>query len=240
MIAILGQTQDDILYFTAKMRIERSEDIFGKTKAYFGHLFSDEVVLAAVGEGNEFTAMLTSVIIDRYDPYLVFSIGTCVSFQRELRQGDILIADRVYLANVDFTKEHPLSYGQLPGEAPLFVGDLRLSDQAERESYLVSSRYIQRGYRLSGSSFPTEKEEVDSIIRPHFLSQEVLKAYDSGSGGILLAASAKKVPVVTIKSVCFELGNLEQRLSYRRKGLEAMPTIGKIVSRTLLDQGDAI
>ena len=33
MIAILGQTQDDILYFTAKMRIERSEDIFGTTKA---------------------------------------------------------------------------------------------------------------------------------------------------------------------------------------------------------------
>ena len=92
----------------------------------------------------------------------------------------------------------------------------------------------------AGTSCPAPPSRTSKIIRPHFLSQEVLKAYDSGSGGILLAASAKKVPVVTIKSVCFELGNLEQRLSYRRKGLEAMPTIGKIVSRTLLDQGDAI
>lgn len=238
MIAILGQTTDDILYFTAKMRIERSEDLFGKAKAYFGHLFADEVVLAAVGEGNAYTAMLTSVIIDRYEPYLIFNIGTCASFQKELRQGDIIIADRIYLGEVDFTKEHPLSFGQLPGEAPFFVGDLRLSDKAERESYLVSSRYIQRGYLLSSSSFLTEKDEIDSIIRPHYLSQESLKAYDTGSGGIMLAASSNKVPVVTIKSVGFEIGNPDQRLSFRRKGLEAMPTIGKIVSRALLDQGD--
>ncbi len=238
MIAILGQTQDDILYFTAKMRIERTEDVIGKVKAYFGHLFADEVVLAAVGEGNETTAMVSAVLIDRYDPYLIFNIGTCASFQRELRQGDILIADRVYLSGVDFSKEYPLSYGQLPGESPFFVGDLRLSDKAERESYLVSSRYIQRGYLLSASSFFTEKEEIDCILRPHFLAQEALKAYDSGSGGILLSASQKKVPVVSIKSVAYELGNLEQRLNFRRKGLEAMPTIGKIVSRTLLDQGE--
>ena len=238
MIAILGQTPDDILYFTAKVRIEKSEDLFGKAKAYFGHLFADEVVLCAVGEGNAFTAMLTSVIIDRYEPYLIFNIGTCASFQRELRQGDILIADRIYLGEVDFSKEHPLSFGQLPGEAPFFVGDLRLSDKAERESYLVSSRYIQRGYLLSSSSFLTEKDEIDGIVRPHYLSQDSLKAYDTGSGGILLASSSRKVPVVTIKSVGFEIGNAEQRLSFRRKGLEAMPTIGKIVSRTLLDQGD--
>ena len=238
MIAILGQSQDDILYFTAKLKIERSEEVLGKTKAYFGHLFADEVVLAAVGEGNELTAMITSVIIDRYDPYLIFSIGTCASFQRELRQGDIFIADRVYLANVDFSSEHPLVYGQLPGEAPFFVGDQTLSDKAERESYLVTNRYIQRGYLLSGSTFLSKSEDIQDILRSHFLTEESLKAFDNGSGGILLAASGKRVPVITIKAVAYEVGNDDQRLSWRRKGLEAMPTIGKIVSRALLDQGD--
>ena len=238
MIAILGQSPDDILYFTAKIKIERSEDICGKAKAYFGHLFADEVVLCAVGEGNEYTAMIASVLIDRYDPYLIFSLGSCCSFQRELRQGDILIADRVYLANVDFSNEHPLVYGQFPGEAPFFVGDQTLSDKAERESYLVTNRYIQRGYLLSGSSFLAKNEDIEDILRGHFLTEESLKAYDNGSGGILLAASGKRVPVITIKAVAYELGNQEQRLSWRRKSLEAMPTIGKIVSRTLLDQGD--
>ncbi len=238
MIAIIGQSQDDILYFTAKLKIERSEDVCGKTKAYFGHLFADEVVLCAVGEGNEFTAMITSVLIDRYDPYLIFSVGTCASFQKELRQGDIFIADRVYLANVDFSNEHPLVYGQFPGEAPFFVGDQTLGDKAERESYLVTSRYIQRGYLLSGSTFLSTSEEIEGILRGHFLTEDSLKAFDNGSGGILLAASGKRVPVVSIRAVAYEVGNQQQRLSWRRKGLEAMPTIGKIVSRTLLDQGD--
>ena len=49
MIAILGQTQDDILYFTTQKQNKRNEDIFGKTKAYFGHLFSDDVFFAALG-----------------------------------------------------------------------------------------------------------------------------------------------------------------------------------------------
>ena len=76
MIAILGATEDDILYFRAKIKIEREEMILGCKKVYIGRIFREEAVIAAAGSGNYLSAMVSAIILEKYDPYLVFSIGS--------------------------------------------------------------------------------------------------------------------------------------------------------------------
>lgn len=239
MIAIIGVSEDDILYFKAKMQIKEEISLFGGVDAYVGSIYREEVVLCAVGESNYRSAMISSILLDRFDPYLVFTIGACYSFKRELRQGDILIVDRIYFAGINYTAEHrDVHYGQIPGEPPFYVGDIELNDRAEREAYLVTQRYIQRGYLLTGDRFYGTAKEVNETLTRHYLLEEGMRAYDNSSGGIALACHQKKVPTINIRAVALEIGNPDQRLNWRRKGLEAMPTIGKIITRIVLEGGN--
>jgi nucleoside phosphorylase len=150
-----------------------------------------------------------------------------------------LIIDRIYFSGINYTAEHrDVHYGQIPGEPPFYVGDIELNDRAEREAYLVTQRYIQRGYLLTGDRFYGTAKEVNETLTRHYLLEEGMRAYDNSSGGIALACHQKKVPTINIRAVALEIGNPDQRLNWRRKGLEAMPTIGKIITRIVLEGGN--
>jgi hypothetical protein len=41
---------------------------------------------------------------------------------------------------------------------------------------------------------------------------------------------------LTIKAVSYQVGRDEQKLNYLRKGLEVMPTIGKIITKFLIEK----
>ncbi len=235
MIAIIGSTDDDILYFRTKIKIEREDVVLGNKKVYIGHIFREEAVIVATGNTNYLSAMVTSIILEKYDPYLVFSIGSCYSMRRELRQGDIFIADRTYLENVDYSSVFPTNYGQIPGLPGFYLSDPELSDKAERESYLVTQRYIQRGYLLSGDSFYTDLAPLTKLMQEHYMMEDGIRAYDNSNAGIAIACSIKQVPLVSIRAVAYEIGNAEQKLNWIRRGLECSPTIGKIVTRILID-----
>ena len=235
MIAILGATEDDILYFRAKIKIEREEMILGCKKVYIGRIFREEAVIAAAGSGNYLSAMVSAIILEKYDPYLVFSIGSCYSIKRELRQGDIFIADRTYLEHVDFSSVFPANYGQIPGFPGFYLSDPELSDKAEREAYLVTQRYIQRGYLLSGDSFYSEQAPLLKLLNDHYMLEDGIRAYDNSNAGIAIACHIRQVPLVAIRAVAHEIGNPEQKLNWIRKGLECSPTIGKIITRVLID-----
>ena len=235
MIAILGASEDDILYFRAKIKIEREETILGSKKVYIGHIFREEAVIVAAGNSNYLSAMVASIVLEKYDPYLVFSIGSCYSIKKELRQGDIFIADRTYLEHVDYSSIYPSNYGQIPGLPSFYLSDPELSDKAERESYLVTQRYIQRGYLLSGDSFYGELEPINHLLQEHYRTDDGIRAYDNSNAGIAIACHIRQVPLVSIRAVAYEVGNGDQRLNWIRKGLEASPTIGKIITRILID-----
>ena len=223
MIAILGATEDDILYFRAKIKIEREEMILGCKKVYIGRIFREEAVIAAAGTGNYLSAMVSAIILEKYDPYLVFSIGSCYSIKRELRQ------------HVDFSSVFPANYGQIPGFPGFYLSDPELSDKAEREAYLVTQRYIQRGYLLSGDSFYSEQAPLLKLLNDHYMLEDGIRAYDNSNAGIAIACHIRQVPLVAIRAVAYEIGNPEQKLNWIRKGLECSPTIGKIIPRVLID-----
>lgn len=236
MIAVLGVTEDDILYFKAKADIKETIAVYGSIKGYRGSIFQEDVILCPMGYGNHLSAIATAVIIARYEPYIVFNIGSVASFSEQLKQGDLFIADRCYLADVDFSAPKLAPYGQIPGRPSFFVGDTSLNCRAESLAYELTSRYIQRGYLLSGDVFYMDKAPLEAVVRSHFLREEGLMAYDSDSGGVALACDEAKTSLLTLKAVAYQIGSEEQRLTWVRKGLEMMPTIGKIITRFLIEK----
>lgn len=236
MIAILGVSEDDILYFRNRMNIEETVPLLGSSICYKGTLSHEEAVVAATGDSVYLSELITGLVIARYEPYLVISVGLVYSFSSQLRQGDIFIAERYYLSDVDFSASKGTKYGQIPGQGAYFVGDYGLNEEAEHTSYLVSDRYVQRGYILSGNVFVDKQGPLETLVANRYLSEEGIMAYDNSSGGVALACSLAHVTLLTVKAVACRIGKEDQRLNYLRKGLEVMPAIGQIVARMILEK----
>ena len=239
MIAILGVTGNDILYFRTKMRIDRVEKLFGGVEVYVGKIFTEDAVLAAVGISNYQSVVATSMIIQKYDPYLIISLGIVHSFSKDLRQGDLVLVDRIYISDIDFSGRKHIPYGQIPGQPPFYLADSELLQKAETEAYLVTDRYIQHAFLLSGNVYYTSLKELEDYLGAHFRSQEGIKCTDNATAGIAFAASMGNVPAIYLMVVGEEIGNPDQKINWVRKGLEAAPTLGKIVTRMLLDTGES-
>jgi|LAHS01.1.fsa_nt_gb adenosylhomocysteine nucleosidase len=236
MIAIIGNSEDDILYFKSRMSIQETVTLAGTFKVYRGTLSREEAVISCSGESNYLSLLLTGLLLQKYQPYLVFNVGMLYSFSSQLRQGDIFIAERYYFSDVDFSSLRGTHFGQLPNLPPFFVADSSLNEQAEHDSYRTSDRYVQRGYLLSGNRFVDTQGPLETLVAERYLSEAGLMAYDTTSAGIALACYLSQVSLLTIKAVCWRIGKEDERLSRVRKGLEAAPAIGGVIARILMEK----
>lgn len=236
MIAIIGVNDDDILYFRTKMKAPEKVKLTGEIFAYVGTLAREDTVVCATGEGDYLSCLATSLLLDKFNPYLVFNVGTVSSFSSQLKQGDLFIPERYYFAGVDFFEKHKSQYGEIPGMPPYFVADSGLNATIEKTAYAITNRFIQRGFLLSGECFYTEEGPLESIRRDHYAQDEQLVAYDNSSAGVALACHLSQTALLTIKAVSYQVGNEEQKLNYIRKGLEAMPILGKILAKFIIEK----
>ncbi|MEE3299382.1 MAG: hypothetical protein VZR98_03705, partial [Candidatus Enteromonas sp.] len=88
---------------------------------------------------------------------------------------------------------------------------------------------------LSGDSFYSEQAPLLKLLDDHYMLEDGIRAYDNSNAGIAIACHIRQVPLVAIRAVAYEIGNSEQKLNWIRKGLECSPTIGKIITRVLID-----
>jgi adenosylhomocysteine nucleosidase len=236
MIAIIGVTNDDVLYFKTKMTLEEQGSLFGDISYFKGTLSKQAVVIVACGESCYLSLLATSIIIARFEPYLIFNIGSVTAMTPQLKQGDIFIPDRYYFDQIDFSSNLLGEYGQIPSHSPFIVADGELNSTVESTSYLLTNRYVQRGYMLSGNTFYMDEEAMKEHLKHHYLKVDNLIAYDTSSAGVALACQMSKTSLLTIKAVSYQIGREEQKLNYIRKGLEVMPVIGKIITKFLIEK----
>lgn len=236
MIAFIGTTEDDILYFKTKMVLQKEETVFDSIHVYIGVLAKKDICVVATGYSLEVSACITTAILDKYDPYLVFNIGSVHSFEKQLKQGDIFLAERVYMADIDLTPVGRLNYGEVPELPPFYISENSLLNEIESQSVTISNKYLVRGSLLCSNKFFTKSEEIEPLMKEHFLNSGNLIATDTESGGVALACSLKNVPYVCLKSVSYEMDQESQLINHIRKGLEVQPIIGKIITKLLLSE----
>ncbi|MCX5775693.1 MAG: hypothetical protein NTV44_04980 [Firmicutes bacterium] len=130
MILIIGTTNDDILYFKTKMNLASTELIAGKHEVYLGTYSGKEVCVTTSQFSNSLSAMITGLCLEKYHPYLVINVGSVHAIDETLHQGDLFLAERIYLGDVDLTPWGDLKYGQIC-DMPVFY-------HSEYESLILS------------------------------------------------------------------------------------------------------
>lgn len=238
MIAILGQTEDDILYYISRFTNgETIDELPYGVKVHKGNFGMDEIVIAATGYGNIRSALVTNMLVDKYDPYLVINTGSVISLDKQLHQGDIFIADRYYIDGIRYNPMMNTAYGQIPGMPEFFIFESSLNAQAESASFEVGGgAFAERGYLLSGEAVHTDSKTFEEIKDEHYAYVKgMIRAYDTSSGGIALVCYERKRTLLTIRAVSMELDNSEHLLNCKRKALEVTPIIGRVLIKLILN-----
>ena len=238
MIAILGQTEDDILYYISRFTNgETIDELPYGVKVHKGNFGMDEIVIAATGYGNIRSALVTNMLIDEYDPYLVINTGSVISLDKQLHQGDIFIADRYYIDGIRYNPMMNTAYGQIPGMPEFFIFESSINAHAESASFEVGGgAFAERGYLLSGEAVHTDSKTFEEIKDEHYAYVKgMIRAYDTSSGGIALVCYERKRTLLTIRAVSMELDNPEHLLNCKRKALEVTPIIGRVLIKLTLN-----
>lgn len=233
MIAIIGTTPDDILYFKSMMVIEKEETIGLNIVCYVGKYSQVDAVVVATGHSNMLSSSVTTMVIDKYDPYLIFCVGQVTSIVSNAKQGDIFIAERVYLGNLNMDGFGRVTYSKIPNLPEFFFTKETLIEKILTDVSAVTSRYIIRGCLYSSDVFYTDKSLIIPTISKYFAEGNNIYAFDCETAGVFLASFNKNVPVLCIKVISNEIDNKDQLINFVRKGLEVMPTIGKIITLSL-------
>lgn len=235
MILIIGTTQDDILYFKNRLKISEENKIAMKHPYYVGSFAGKNVCLAHTGYSNIASAIITSFMITKYKPYIVISVGSVASISPNLHQGDLFIAERLHLGDMDLTALGNAKYGQIK-DLPVFYSS---EDDYIRLIQTLNSRTenlnIGRGPLVSVNTFHTNQKAANELIKKNFSHIENKIALDTESGGVVSACFIHDVPWLLLKAVTYEVGKDNQLLSALRIGLEAQPHIGSLIE-TLLEE----
>lgn len=230
MILILGSTNDDLVYLKNKLVGLSTEYILGNHEVYIGKLLNREVVLSTLGFGQSMAMLVTSMIIERYHPYIIFNIGTVASIHPRLKQGDLFIATRIYSYDVDFSAIGKYKFGQVPNYPQFFNSDSDLIMKVLSINGEHKNRRIVEGILLSGNTFVIDQKRLNYVMKNNYIKLEGVAAIDTEAYGMAMAAHCYSLPFLCFRVCSFEVGNKEQMLTRIRKGILNAPGIGQILS----------
>ena len=237
MILIVGSQHDDILYFESVMANKKEEVILGQYSVTVGTIFNQGVVLVDQVKTNYLSSALVLYLIEKYFIFLVFNVGRCVAYTRDLKPQEIAISKRVVAGDVDQINEDNVKYAQIPGFEQVFVcqDDIigYLSDAFEKRTYskLKISNYISTSVDYHRTSQIEHLKECE-----HLLGFSGNIVFDSNSAGIAVACALKKVAFISVKVVEKYIDDKKDIKSYL-KSLKEYTNIGKAVVTCIGDIG---
>lgn len=160
-----------------------------KEKVMLEHTLDKNVPLVLSGIGKVNAALATYEMISRYNPDCIISVGVSGSMREEIRQGDIIVGDRV--AYHDVWCGEGTTMGQVHGMDRYFYPARNITEA------LGEKLDCHKGLLVCGDQFYISQQEDRRILNLH---PEALAA-DMESGAIAQTCTKLGVPFAVVRVV---------------------------------------
>lgn len=237
MILIVGSQHDDILYFETVMSNKKEEIILGQYKITMGTIFNQAVILLDQVITNYVSSALVLYLIEKYMVFLVFNVGRCISFTKDLKPLQIAISKNVVAGDVDQVNDENIKLGQIPGFEQVFqcqedvIG--YLVNAFENRTYCTTklTNYISTSVDYHRASQVAHLKESEHLLG--FANNIV---FDCNSAGIALACALRKVAFISVKVIERNIDQANNINTYLN-ALKEYTNIGKAVVTCIGDIG---
>lgn len=167
----------------------------GKNKFYF--------INSGIGKVN--AAITTSLIIEKYQPDLIISIGTAGGVKSTMSVSDFVVADKMAFWDVDVTAFN-YELGQLP-DSPKY---LKVDDYQELLKYIEEiDANVHVGTIVTGDSFVCS-DERRKFITDNF---ENVHAIEMESTSILMTAQKLNTKCLVLRTIS-DMANQESDITF--------------------------
>jgi len=237
MILIIGSQHDDILYFETVMSNKREEMVLGQYKVTIGTVFNQAVILLDQVITNYVSSALVLYLIEKYMVFLVFNVGRCISFSKDIKPLEIAISKNVVAGDVDQVNDENIKMCQIPGFEQVFtcqddvIGYLNTAFESRTYCTTKLANYISTSVDYHRTNQVDHLKECEHLLG---FSNNVV--FDCNSAGVALACSLRKVAFVSVKVV---ERNIDQQnnINTYLAALKEYTNIGKAIVTCIGDIG---
>lgn len=237
MILIIGSQHDDILYFETVMSNKREEMVLGQYKITIGTVFNQAVILLDQVITNYVSSALVLYLIEKYMVFLVFNVGRCISFSKDIKPLEIAISKNVVAGDVDQVNDENIKMCQIPGFEQVFtcqddvIGYLNTAFESRTYCTTKLANYISTSVDYHRTNQVDHLKECEHLLG---FSNNVV--FDCNSAGVALACSLRKVAFVSVKVV---ERNIDQQnnINTYLAALKEYTNIGKAIVTCIGDIG---
>lgn len=172
---------------------------------YIGDYQNNKVVITKCGIGKVNAAIVTLLLIEHYNPDLIFNSGIAGGYSKDLKTLDIIVAEKLVYSDVDMTTDAftDLKYGQLQDFPLCFKTDEYCISKLR--NVLVDNN-IYFGTIITGDQFVTDYQKTKMLVDNHFQDLNVL-ACDMESCSIAQVCYLIKKPLIVIRSISDVIGS---------------------------------
>ena len=236
MIVIVGDTQDDVLYFETVLANKREEILLNRFKVSIGTIFSQDVMVLNGMSTSILASGVLTHILDNYYIDLVINVGKCLSASDNAVAGNIALASEVIDVNVDLSIFRDVGMAQIPG----FSREFQIQDDIYH--YLLSALENRANIdhkRAIFLSTDNMSEDMVNHLKEHesiFSKSGECFVIDHNTSGIAIACNLKSVPFVVAKVIENYLDQTQNLKTYTNV-LQRYIDLGKAVISTINDIG---
>ena len=237
MILIIGSQHDDILYFETVMSNKREEMVLDQYKVTIGTVFNQAVILLDQVITNYVSSALVLYLIEKYMVFLVFNVGRCISFSKDIKPLEIAISKNVVAGDVDQVNDENIKMCQIPGFEQVFtcqddvIGYLNTAFESRTYCTTKLANYISTSVDYHRINQVDHLKECEHLLG---FSNNVV--FDCNSAGVALACSLRKVAFVSVKVVERNI-NQQNSINTYLAALKEYTNIGKAIVTCIGDIG---
>lgn len=193
MIAIIGAMDIEISGIVNRLTDTKKVKAVG-FEFIRGVFENKDVVICQCGVGKVSAAAAVSALIQLFNPELVLNTGVAGG-ALPLKQGDIVIADRVVQHDFDVTPDG-LPKGQIPGfDSPYMKCDEQIVRKLKKAADAVGYKSVE-GVIATGDCFISSKEKATEITK-----EFDAYAYDMETGAIAQVCEICGVKFAALRAV---------------------------------------
>ncbi len=152
-----------------QLMADKTEQTVAKITYAQGEIFGQQVVCCECGMGKVNAAMSAQIMIDLYRPDVIINSGIAGSLSKDIRIGDLVVADDCVQHDMDVTEMgDPLGQIQFNDEVRIYLpADTATADRLEKACQLPDDTQVFRGRITSGDAFIVAHERRQRIA-DHF------------------------------------------------------------------------
>ena len=236
MIVIVGDSQDDVLYFETVLANKKEEFIMNRFKLSIGTIFSQGVIVLSGMSTSILTSAVLTYILNNYYVDLVINVGRCLNASDKVKPGNIALSSEVIDANVDLTIFKDVGMAQIPGFSREFtVQDDIFHYVAQALENRPNIDYEKAVY------ISTDNMSIDMVnyLKNHntmFNRNTEHFVIDSNSSGVAVACALKSVPFIVVKVIESTFDQTSNLKTYSQV-LQRYIDLGKAVISTINNIG---